>query len=218
VRRSRHLSPSLVISILALVVALGGTAVAAGYVITSTKQIAPSVLKKLKGNRGAKGHAGARGATGANGASGPTGAAGAAGAQGPQGVQGVPGAFTDVLPSGKTLRGTFAVRGTAAAPGEESIGPISFGFSLASAPTTHYINFGVAPPAECPGTAAAPQAKPGNLCVYEAGAPVNSTTRGEFDAVGGLNDGAAAFGAAVFTDATATGAYRIRGTWAVTAP
>ena len=110
------------------------------------------------------------------------------------------------------------MRGTAAAPGEESIGAISFGFTLASAPTPHYINFGAAAPAECPGTAAVPQATAGNLCIYEGGAPTNSATRGEFDAVTGLDNIATTFGAAVFTDATAVGAYRTRGSWAVTSP
>ena len=39
---------------LALFVALTGTSMAAShYVVSSTKQIKPSVLKKLKGNRGA---------------------------------------------------------------------------------------------------------------------------------------------------------------------
>lgn len=215
--RFRHVSPSLVISVVALCVALGGTAVAAGYVITSTSQISPKVLKKLKGNRGAKG---ARGKTGAPGAKGAPGATGAIGATGATGAQGVPGPFPDVLPSGKTIRGTFAVRGTAVTAGEESIGAISFVFTLSAAPTPHYINFGTTPPAQCPGTPTMPQATPGNLCIYEAATPVNSTTRGEFDAssVLGGNDGAATFGAGVFADATAAGAYRTRGTWAVTAP
>ncbi|HEV7586119.1 MAG TPA: hypothetical protein VGO14_10100 [Solirubrobacteraceae bacterium] len=215
--RFRQLSPSLVISVIALIVALGGSAVAAGYVITSTNQIAPSVLKKLKGNRGAKGAQGKIGATGAQGAAGPQGATGAPGAQGVQGVQGVPGPFPGVLPAGKTLRGTFAVRGTAVNAGEESIGAISFGFTLASAPTPHYIDFGAVPPAECPGTAAAPQATAGNLCIYES-AVANSTVRGEFDTVGGSNDVTTTFGAGGYTDATVAGFYRTRGSWAVTSP
>jgi hypothetical protein len=65
---------------LALFVALTGTSMAAShYVITSTKQIKPAVIKKLKGNRGA---AGAQGATGPQG---PQGATGSAGPQGPSG-------------------------------------------------------------------------------------------------------------------------------------
>jgi len=71
-------SPATVIACLALFLAGTGTGIAAKhYVITSTKQIKPSVLKQLKG---AKGPAGATGATGA------AGAAGAAGAQGPAGT------------------------------------------------------------------------------------------------------------------------------------
>jgi hypothetical protein len=62
---------------LALFVALGGTSLAANhYLINSTKQISPKVLKKLRGSRGprgAQGTAGARGATGATGATGPAG-------------------------------------------------------------------------------------------------------------------------------------------------
>jgi Collagen triple helix repeat (20 copies) len=212
VHRFRQLTPSLVISVVALIVVLSGSALAAGYVITSTKQIAPAVLKKLKGNKGPRGSFGAVGATGAPGATGPQ------GPQGAQGVQGVPGPFPDLLSSGKTLRGTFAVRGIATAAGEESIGAISFGFTLAAAPTVHYVDFGTPAPAECPGTAAAPQATPGNLCVYEAAAPLNSTVRGEFDAVGGLNNLATTFGAAVYADAAAATAYRTRGSWAVTSP
>jgi hypothetical protein len=53
---------------LALFVALGGTSLAAShYVISSTKQINPKVLKKLKGNRGPAGPTGSTGATGATG-------------------------------------------------------------------------------------------------------------------------------------------------------
>jgi hypothetical protein len=60
-------SAALVIASLALFVSLGGTSIAAThYLITSTKQIRPSVLKKLQkaGPRGAVGATGAAGATG----------------------------------------------------------------------------------------------------------------------------------------------------------
>ena len=47
----------------ALVLAMGGGAFAAGhYLITSTKQISPSVLKQLQGKAGAGGAPGAAGA------------------------------------------------------------------------------------------------------------------------------------------------------------
>ena len=63
----RRCSASLVVSVLALVLALAGTAVAGGYIITSTKQIKPSVRKALKGKRGPRGYAGIDGAQGAPG-------------------------------------------------------------------------------------------------------------------------------------------------------
>jgi Collagen triple helix repeat (20 copies) len=76
----RHLSYTNVVATLALVFAMSGGALAASrYLITSTKQISPKVLRKLKGNTGA---------TGANGATGAAGAPGAAGPKGPQGIQG----------------------------------------------------------------------------------------------------------------------------------
>jgi hypothetical protein len=79
----RKPSVPMLLALVALFVALGGTAVAAKhYLITSTSQIKPSVLKALKG------HAGPPGAAGASGAAGPQ---GPQGSQGPQGPTGPPG-------------------------------------------------------------------------------------------------------------------------------
>jgi hypothetical protein len=77
--RNRFGIPGLV-AVIALVLAMVGGAFAANkYVITSTKQIKPSVLKALKGKNGGAGPAGTNGTNGTN------------GAKGDQGVQGVPG-------------------------------------------------------------------------------------------------------------------------------
>lgn len=92
-RRTRgRLSYANVASTLALFIAIGGgTAWAAAhhYLITSTSQIKPKVLKKLHGARGPKGKTGAAGARGANGSNGAAGATGPTGAAGPAGIVGV---------------------------------------------------------------------------------------------------------------------------------
>jgi len=70
-------SPATTIASVALFFSLAGTGLAAGkYLITSTKQIKPSVLSSLKGKEGP------RGLQGIAGPAGPAGAAGAAGAAG----------------------------------------------------------------------------------------------------------------------------------------
>jgi len=91
--RRRRISFANAIAILALVFAMSGGAWAAGkYLITSTKQISPSVLKKLKGAAGPIGATGPQGAPGAAGAKGTQGEPGPQGVPGPQGEAGKVGA------------------------------------------------------------------------------------------------------------------------------
>ncbi len=79
----KYLSYANVVSSMALVFAMAGGAIAANhYLINSTRQINPAVLKKLKG---ATGKTGARGSIGA---AGPAGAVGPTGREGPQGERG----------------------------------------------------------------------------------------------------------------------------------
>lgn len=80
-RRLARLTPGTVLGVAAVVLALGGSAIAAkSYVITSKGQIAPSVRKALKGNVGKAGKTGKEGARGAEGPRGPQGAQGEHGA------------------------------------------------------------------------------------------------------------------------------------------
>lgn len=70
-----------VVATLALVFAMSGGALAASkYLISSTKQISPKVLKQLKGNAGPTGSTGPAGPAGKEGAAGKEGKAGAPGA------------------------------------------------------------------------------------------------------------------------------------------
>jgi hypothetical protein len=94
----------LAASALFLAVAGGGAYAADSYIITSTHQIKPSVLKKLandvRGPRGTRGPVGQQGATGGQGQAGNTGAPGPQGQQGLQGPQGDPGQQGNQGPSG----------------------------------------------------------------------------------------------------------------------
>lgn len=94
-RRPSGSSVPWIIAIVAIVLAMGGTGLAAKkYLITSTSQISPKVLAKLHGARGA------RGASGPAGQSGPSGATGAAGAPGTPGAAGSAKGYAEVLVSG----------------------------------------------------------------------------------------------------------------------
>ncbi len=86
----RRFTYANVVVTVALVFAMSGGAYAAKrYLITSTKQISPKVLKSLQGVAGKAGANGVPGPAGPAGAVGPAGAQGPAGAKGENGLEGV---------------------------------------------------------------------------------------------------------------------------------
>src|SRR2546423_12959350 len=108
-----HLTYANVTATLALVFAMSGGALAAKhYLINSTKQINPKVLKALKGNRGAKGATGATGPPGTASAAGKEGPQGKEGPAGKEGKKGEPGTLLTTLPSEKTEAGGYGVATT----------------------------------------------------------------------------------------------------------
>jgi hypothetical protein len=106
-----------------------------------------------------------RGATGPQGPRGPEGPAGSQGPEGPRGDGIAPGA---TLPTGTTLRGVAVAAIGTPTPGSNSASAgISFGgYQLPARPAANVVAPGGPPSAQCPGTSAAPEAAPGNLCVY----------------------------------------------------
>jgi hypothetical protein len=189
-----RINATTVVAVLALVFAMTGGAYAAKkYLITSTKQISPSVLKSLRGKaavgaagaqgapgvQGAQGPAGPAGAAGGNGAKGETGPAGAKGEKGATGAAGAKGAtgatgttgFTKTLPKGATETGAWAALETSA--GFQQFTPISFAIPLAAPGQAFFLTpvqiekeEGPGFDAGCTGSVQEPTAPAGILCVY----------------------------------------------------
>jgi hypothetical protein len=214
IRRLRP-SPAMVIACIALVFAMTGAGYAAGMLgpnTVGTKQLKKNAVISTKVKNRSLLAVDFKSGQLPRGAQGPQ---GPQGAQGPQGVQGPPGPFpSGDLPSGNTVRGTYALArfdGGAADNGFVA-DSIQFGFRFAIAPTPRVIPVGTVPPAQCPGTPAVPEAAPGNLCVYE-GSQSNSTSLAVFNV--GAGGGANRTGAIVriFSAADNTTFFSI-GSWA----
>jgi collagen triple helix repeat protein len=184
-RLHKRLGPAgMVLSVLALIIALAGVAFAAGGLTKQQEKQVIKIAKKYAGKNGATGPAGPAGPAGANGkdgAQGPQGKEGAKGATGPQGVagpqgpEGSPWTAGGVLPAGKTETGTWGLTELAKAPGFLGVKiPISFTIPLA-APITEatkiHVFEGETIPTGCTGTVSEGKvlklgADPGNFCVH----------------------------------------------------
>ena len=118
-----------------------------------------------------------------------------------------------------TLKGTYGGRDTSAGAAvsfTQMLAPISFGRALSFVPQARMMLIGALATAQCPGTAATPQAAPGVLCVYES-SQVNRQAPILFDS--NFNVAVAdRFGAVVYIANTAAGLFGSSGTWAVTLP
>ncbi len=83
------------------------------------------------------------------------------------GVKGTNGqtGFTETLPSGETEQGAWSLGPLSGGPGLGFV-PISFVIPLDETPVVHFIKTAGEDGVACPGTAAAPAAAGGHLCVY----------------------------------------------------
>ncbi len=153
--RERFGSAGLLVAVIALVAALGGSALAlTGAEKKEVKKLAKKYAKQFakagpagpQGPAGPAGAAGKDGTNGKNGATGPVGPAGPTGPEGPKGDQGDPWTLGGTLPSKATMTGSWSL-GTltkAANPGSAmAFVPISFPIPLEEeldAAHVHYIN------------------------------------------------------------------------------
>jgi hypothetical protein len=217
--RKRLTYANVMSSLAVFFVVAGGSALAAsqlGKESVGTKQLKKEAVSLSKIKTAAKNAR--KGATGATGA---TGAKGDKGDRGEKGERGEAGPFPGTLPSGVTIRGDYAIGTHQNTAGEFHADAQSFGFTLASAPTPHFIPKGTTPPAQCPGTALNPQATAGNLCVYEfAEQNQSASIPSIFNPATGLTGTAGTTGFAVDVTGGASTVENVLsyGSWAVTAP
>jgi hypothetical protein len=155
-----------VVATLALVFAMSGGALAANhYLINSTKQINPKVLKKLKGATGKTGKTGAPGIS----IQGPTGPTGPKGDKGNPGANGAKGASAyESLPSGQSESGEYAIHTVGVTGGESVEEAATFQMSVSGGiPSEHIVYSSISSPASehCAGPG---HAGKGYLCIYSA--------------------------------------------------
>lgn len=159
----RHLTYANVAATLALLFAMSGGALAAShYLINSTRQINPKVLRRLKGNRGPRGVPGIKGIA----IQGPD---GLPGNKGQRGEPGPPGPVLSTLPSGAIESGVYGLATPNEAAGGVLKQSISFRLGLSAPiipPNIEYTPSGT-PTTNCKGPG---QAVRGFLCIYSAGA------------------------------------------------
>lgn len=160
----RNLNLPTAVAVVALVFAMTGGAFAAKSYVGGQAKDSKHVNKGKRGPRGPRGQRGPKGKPGPKGDT---------GAQGPKGPAGDPWTVGGVLPSGKSLAGTWlAGVGPEVALGKGVGGAsVSFNIPLPSAPEVVIVKKGKEGKehaTECPGNLQIPRAAPGKLCLYTA--------------------------------------------------
>jgi hypothetical protein len=229
-RTRKHLTYTNLALTLALVFTMSGGAYAASkYVITSTKQISPKVLKTLTGKPGANGAAGlagAQGPQGPQGTVGPQGSAGPEGAKGEAGTKGQAGATGPTgspwpaggtLPKGATETGEWSMTQFHKS-GEFAGTTISFPIPLTEGlqgANVHFIKSGEPLPTGCTGNVNEPKAEEGQLCVFMGPIAINIPSGFGIATLAGT-PGADTVGAKMSASAETEGEAIAVGSWAVT--
>jgi hypothetical protein len=207
----KRLTYANVAATLALLLAMSGGAMAAShYLINSTKQINPKVLKKLRGARGGVGEIGPVGPQGVTGPTGP---------KGTRGVTGEPGfSALSLLPSARTESGDFEASAVEAISGHTISTVVSLPIPLGAVLAETQVDFR-SPTSSTDEHCAGPgMAAKGYLCVYASSL---SGVEGEdaFDPEATPPvPGTGRFGFGLNWKVTETGPARATGTYSVTAP
>lgn len=211
----RRLSYANVAATLALLLSMSGGALAAShYLINSTRQINPKVLKKLRGARGPRGYQGELGPIGPQGPEGPKGSRGARGETGLAGLS-----ANSLLPSGQTESGDFELGTTAEVQAGVRVATV-VSFSIPLALPIEPSKVEMIPPAgpysaNCKKPTAAER---GYLCIYEASI-TDAEEPSVFDPESselGAGSGRTGFGLAV-KGSEPSGLVRMIGTYTVSA-
>jgi hypothetical protein len=177
--RERSGSAGLIVAILALVVALGGTAYAAAKLNSVQKKEVVKIAKKYAGKNGVPGAQGAPGTPGVQGPKGDAGTKGENGAPGQDGQDGQDGNPGEagvcsaskpecVMPPGATLTGVWGASSIGSESGvNELYAPVSFPLRHSGGlNAVNVVQENGTPTTACPGSAENPKALPGNLCIY----------------------------------------------------
>lgn len=165
----KHLSYANIVATLALLFAMSGAALAAShYLINSTKQINPNVLKQLKGRTGRTGPVGPQGTSGLQGPRGAEGSNGATGQKGEAGPKGETGlSALSVLPSGKSESGYYEMAQEATVGKAVAIG-VTFPVPLAERALEGQVIYNPGPNGTSVHCSGPGHADRGFVCIYSA--------------------------------------------------